>query len=185
MLVAAFQVHIRRPGQLRPHRKHCLVRRAGVEPDVEDVHFFLEVAVAALRTGHSCRQEFLNRPLVPRVGPVRLKHAGRLFHERDGRDRLSAAFAVHGRYRHAPYTLARNAPVGPARYHVVDAVMAPRRNPFHVVIDGGLGGFAQRAALAVALDRRSAVHPDEPLRGGEKNDGIVAAPAVWILVREI
>ena len=34
--------------------------------------------------------------------------------------------------RHAPGTLARNAPIGPAPYRRLDSILAPIRNPFDV-----------------------------------------------------
>ncbi len=41
-----------------------------------------------------------------------------------------------------------------------------------------------RCLTVGALDHRVAVHPHEPLCGGEKDDRVVAAPAVRVLVRE-
>ena len=57
----------------------------------------------------------------------------------------------------------------------------------HVVVDRVQRRLrAASAALAVgARDRRVAVHPDEPLRRGEEDDRVVAAPAVRILMREL
>ena len=44
MLVAAFEIHVGRPGQLRPDRQHRLVARTRVEPHVENVHLALEAS---------------------------------------------------------------------------------------------------------------------------------------------
>jgi hypothetical protein len=75
---------------------------------------------------------------------------------------------------------------GPVRHHVEDAVAPPRRDPLHLVIDGVLRRSAQRAALAVfARDGRVAVHAHEPLRRGQEDDRVVAAPAVRVLVLEL
>ena len=55
VLVAAFEVHVGRPGQLGPDRQHRLVARPGVEPDVEDVHLALERRAAARRAREARR----------------------------------------------------------------------------------------------------------------------------------
>src|SRR5207248_9996137 len=75
---------------------------------------------------------------------------------------------------------------GAVRHHVVDAVAAPRRNPPDVAVDGVERRLPQRAAaeaLRPGAGRRL-VQRDETLRGGEEDHRVVAAPAVWILVRE-
>ena len=96
--------------------------------------------------------------------------------------RLAARRAVDGRDRHTPGALPRDAPVRPVGHHVEDPVAAPGRNPRHLVVDRVLRRVAERARPAVgARDRRLAVQPDEPLRGGEEDHGVVAAPAVRVL----
>ena len=113
------------------------------------------------------------------------KTDGRLVDDRRRQDRLAARRAVDRRNRHAPRALARDAPVGPVRHHVEDAVAAPGGNPLHLVVDRVLRGVAQRPRLAVlAGDHRLAVHAHEPLRRGEEDHRVVAAPAVRVLVRE-
>ncbi len=57
VLVAAFEVDVRRPGQLGSHRQHRLMARPRIEPDVEDVHLALEAGIAAGRTGQALRHE--------------------------------------------------------------------------------------------------------------------------------
>ena len=42
VLVAAFQIHVRRPAQFRRARQHRFVARAGIEPHVENVALALE-----------------------------------------------------------------------------------------------------------------------------------------------
>ena len=44
VLVAAFEIDVRRPRQLRPERQHRLVARSRVEPHVEDVRLALEAS---------------------------------------------------------------------------------------------------------------------------------------------
>ena len=135
MLVAAFEVDVGRPRQLGPDRQHRFVARSGIEPDVEDVHLALEGGAAARRARQPGGDEVFRRPLVPGVGAVLLEHRRRLLDERRRHDRLAARRAVDRRNRHAPGALARDAPVGAVRDHVVDAVVAPGRDPLHVVID--------------------------------------------------
>ena len=98
------------------------------------------------------------------------------------RHRLAARRAVDRRNRHAPHALARDAPVGPVRDHVVHAVVAPRGNPLHVVVDG-LAAPRSRSvrSLSGSFD---AVERDEPLRRREEDHRVVAAPAVRVLMRE-
>ena len=136
MLVAAFEVDVGRPGQLGPDRQHRLVARSGVEPDVEDVHLALERRAAARRarqarrgrTPRSAARTTRRRRTARTPPPPARRVAG-------VRIGFAAARAVDRRDRHAPRALARDAPVGPVRDHVVDAVVAPRRDPLHLVVD--------------------------------------------------
>ena len=129
-------------------------------------------------------QELLDRPLVPGVRAVRVEDGRGFINERRRENRFAARHAVERRNRHTPRALARDAPVRAIGHHIEDAVAAPRRNPFHLVIDGMLRRFAQRPRRPVlAPDGRVAVHPDEPLGGREEDHRVVAAPAVRVLVR--
>ena len=98
--------------------------------------------------------ELVDRPLVPRVGAVLSNTVAALLDERRREDRFAAPRAVERRDRHAPRALARDAPVGAVRDHVVDAVVAPRRDPLHVVIDRVERRLAQRL-------RRAAIRRDD------------------------
>ena len=87
-----------------------------------------------------------------------------------------------------PGALARDAPVRAVGDHAEDSIAPPRRYPAHLVVDGvdgclaqGRGRMSGRFPLC-ALER--AIHGDEPLRGRQENDRVVAAPAVWIGVME-
>ncbi len=92
-----------------------------------------------------------------------------------------AGLTGEGRDRHAPRPLARDAPVRPVGEHVVDALLAPGRCPLHALdrlqrlrpqgAAAGRGGFA--------------IHGDEPLRRGQEDHRVVAAPAVRIAVAEL
>ena len=127
VLVAAFEIHVGRPAEAargaaarprgsspsRTRRRGCPARaRRSALP-----HF-----------GHvkpSGRNSSIGA-LVPRVGAVDARRRGRAIDQRRREHRLAARRAVHRRNRHAPGALARDAPVGPVRHHVVDAVAAPR-----------------------------------------------------------
>ena len=125
VLIAAFEVDVSRPRQFRTHRQHRLVTRAGVEPDIEDVHLALERAVTAFRAGQARRHEFLGRPFVPGVRAVALEDRGGAFDDLRTRHRFAAGGAVERRNRHSPRALARDAPVRPVDEHVVDAIVSP------------------------------------------------------------
>ena len=56
----------------------------------------------------------------------------------------------------------------------------------NMVVDCVAGRIAQRPRLAVlAEDHRVAVHPHEPLRRGQEDHRLVAAPAVRVLMLEL
>ncbi len=84
--------------------------------------------------------------------------------------------------RHAPDALPRDAPVGTRGDHVGDALLAPGRVPLHF-LDFVERAAAQGFAVVVIFQRR--LHGDEPLLGGAKDDGIVAAPAMRIGVLDL
>src|SRR5665213_4309900 len=90
------------------------------------------------------------------------------------RQRMTTFFAIENDNRHAPYPLARDAPVGARRDHVRNTVVAPGRNPAY------LANGVQRL-----LPQTVVLHPDEPLFGSAEDGGIMAAPAVRIRVVDI
>src|SRR5215212_1185426 len=131
MLVVAFDVDVAGPGQLRAALQHGDVRAAGVEPDVEDVGLLAERRAAAFRAGAAGADEVLGRMLVPGVGALFAEDVHHALEELGRGDRLAAAFAVEDRDRHAPQTLARDAPVGTVPDHAGHALLAPRGVPRH------------------------------------------------------
>src|SRR6185437_13191988 len=84
---------------------------------------------------------------------------------------LAALFAIHHDQRHAPETLARNAPVGALGNHALETLLAPLGSPFH------FADFVERVLAKMVV-----FEVDEPLLGGAKNNGDVATPAVRITV---
>ena len=131
MLVAAFEVDVGRPRQLGPDRQHRLVARAGVEPDVEDVHLALERRAAARRARQA------RRARTPRSAArtrrrrrsVSNTRGGLLDERRRQRSPRRTSCSRRAGIGTPHDALARDAPVGPVRDHVVDAVVAPRRDP--------------------------------------------------------
>src|SRR5215831_1821639 len=61
--------------------------------------------------------------------------------------------------------------------HLVHAVLAPRRNPFHLV-----NLFESFRAKSLLRSICRLIHFDEPLLGRAKDDRIVATPAMRIAV---
>ena len=120
-------------------------RKAEAREAVAPVH---DVPAAALGALHACRDELLDRPLVPRVGAVDVEHRCRLVDERLGQHRRAALGAVHRRDRHAPRALARDAPVGTIGDHALDACFTPGRDPARVL-----------DRLERALDRADPLQP--------------------------
>src|ERR1043166_2376851 len=90
---------------------------------------------------------------------------------------FAAAIAEENDDGHAPEARAGNAPIRPLLDHFVDAVLAPRRNPLHVV--NFVERFLPQRFWAVGWH---GIHPNEPLLGSAEDYGIVAAPAVRIAV---
>src|SRR5215467_9326318 len=175
VLVRALEVELGRPVQLGPRLEDRRVAAAGVEPHVEDVRLLAEALAAALRAAGPRRQELARRARIPLVAALALTE--------DRRDVLDDALlqeerlagrAVERDDRHTPHALARDDPLQAVRHHVVDAVLAPRRDPLHVPLD--------------RLERAGAKAPfvelDEPLLGGAEERGVLAAPAVGVGVVE-
>src|SRR3989475_4369148 len=133
VLVGAFQVEIGRPpflsGRLAQRLEDRRVAHPGLEPHVQDVPLLVEVPAAALRAGCAWRQQFSGLPFEPDVRAVLLDQLGDMLDDRRRDQDLAASLAHESRNRHAPYTLAGEAPVRAVEDHAVDAVAASRRDP--------------------------------------------------------
>ena len=120
VLVAALEVEVGGPAQVRARLEHGRVADAGLEPHVEDVGL-LDAAVVPAAAGQrrAGRQELLGRALEPGVGALgrRTARSTRSNDRVVEQQRLAALLAVEDRDRHAPGALARDAPVGPVRDH--------------------------------------------------------------------
>ena len=153
MLIAAFEVHVRRPAS---------ARRSAAAPPRGSSPSRTRRRGCRARARTTCRRTTGRRGR--RAGTPRSAARTRRRRRscsntsppastsRRRQQRLAAGRAVHGGNRHAPRALARDAPVGPVRHHVEDAVAAPGRNPFHLVVDRVLRGL--RAASASGRPRR-------------------------------
>ena len=169
VLVAALKIHVGRPPQFGPLGQHRRVGRTRVEPDVHDVLFFVKRGAAAVGACLAGGQDLTGFPLEPGVGtlpPEQVRHRG------DGfliDEMVAASLARKDGDGHAPNSLPRDAPVGPLRHHVGDALFAPGRDPPDAT-DGGQGRLAET------------FHRREPLLGRPEDDRVATAPAMGVLV---
>src|SRR5208337_3258078 len=173
ILVWTFQIDIGGPLLTMENGE---VRRAGIEPHVQNVVFLAPFGSAA-RAFCAGRQKFLGRMRVPRVCAFLLKPLHNIAQRGEITELLSASIAEENDDGNAPETLARDAPVWAALDHFVDALLAPAGNPLDVV-NLPQRFLAQRFLRAVS----DLIQFDEPLLGGTEDHGIVATPAVRITV---
>src|SRR5690606_30076754 len=102
----------------------------------------VEVGPAALRACLARWKDLAGCPLESGIGalpPEQVRHGG------DGfliDEMVAASFAGKDGDGHAPNSLPRDAPVGPLRDHVGDALLAPGRDPLDAA-DGGQGRLAE------------------------------------------
>src|SRR5713226_5556729 len=173
ILIGAFEINVGGPlGALQ----HGEIRRAGIEPHIQNV-VFLAPLRRPTRAPRACRQQFLRTVFVPGVGAFFFKPFHDIAQRFEIFEALSASLAVEDDDRHTPEALARDAPVRTLFNHFVHAVFAPGGEPFHLM--NFLKRFlAERFFFSVGR----LVHLDEPLLGGAEDYRIVAAPAVRVTV---
>src|SRR5208283_5038033 len=70
VLVAPFQVYLSRPREPAVAFKDGCVTYSGIEPYVENIHFFFKDCAAAPRTGAACPEQFGCVQRKPYVGAV-------------------------------------------------------------------------------------------------------------------
>ena len=174
--------------------QHEGVGRAGIEPDVADVVDLLPVLVGQRA------EETLPRPVhVPGIGAFQLEGVGDALVDGGVLQDIGGAVALlahEHRDRHAPGALARDHPVGTARDHAVDAVLARGRYPLRHRDRVQRAGAQRVAAFCPAavgnvhspgLARgvhNVLVHRDEPLRRVAEDHRLLGAPGMRILVFE-
>jgi hypothetical protein len=110
MLVATLKVYVRRKRQLIVQIEHSAMAHSGFKPDIQDISLFLKGSAAARAHG-PFRQQLMRVTLKPEVYTVFRDKGYELFNRLWRYIRLAATCAVKHRYRHAPGTLPRNAPV--------------------------------------------------------------------------
>nr|GEU28492.1 hypothetical protein [Tanacetum cinerariifolium] len=175
VLVRAFQVQVRRVGQLFLVRaaQHRLVRHARVEPHVQRV---LVLFVA----GRFIAEQVFQVERQPGVDAALLDALRDLLQQFRSARMQRARLLVHDEgHRHAPLALTRQGPVGTVGDHAVQARLAPVGEEFGL-LDAGQRALAQRGAAVGGRD----VHARKPLRCGAVDDRGFMAPAVHIAVRE-
>ena len=152
--------------------EHKTVRRAGIEPDVENIeHLFviIRAVIVAEKTrrigGEPCiRSFFANRRRNPLLnGCIAQQVAGFLIDE----------------YRdwHAPRTLAGHDPVGPS----LDHAMKPG-TPCLGIESRRVDGVQRDLAQSLAFFRERLVHRNKPLRRITENKRLLGAPRMRILM---
>ena len=171
ILVGALQIQISRPLQAIVLFHDSSVGNTAVEPDVHDVIFLGELLTAALAL-YFRRQEFRQILCPPSISALLAEQSGDVTNGGVVDDGLFAGLAVDDRDRYAPCSLTGDAPVAAVTNHALNALFAPLRNP--------LDGFDCLDCLIL-----KAIDGTEPLLGCTVDDGLVAAPAVRILVDDL
>ena len=151
MLVAALEIHVGRPRQFGPHATapprgsspSRTTRRGCSSPSRTWCRRIVGHASPAGTNSSTGRSYQASAPYVSNTVAAFSTSAGVVI--------ASPHFVQSTAGIGTPHdALARDAPVRAARHHVVDAVAPPRRNPFHVCVDGV-------QAPPGAASRRSAV----------------------------
>ena len=173
MLVAAFQIHVNGPAQLRTLCSYCHMGGAAVEPNVHDIGFLVEMVVTAFRAYSTSGQQLFSAMSPPCIGAFLFKPVSNSIDGSFVNQMLTALVAVENGNGHAPNTLTADAPVMAVANHVVDALLAPGGNPFYIV------GNSLQCFIT------EAINGCEPLGGCTEDDGVLAAPAVCILVLNV
>ena len=164
MLVGAFEIERGRPFQLGPLFQHESVRRAGIEPHLDDVGDLVPLGGIILIAEKS---RGLGR--VPDIGALALDRGGDPLDDRGVAQGLAALLVDEDRDRHPPAALPRDAPIRFAFDHRRDAVAALRRDPAGLV-----NGLQRLLAQPVRL------HRDEPLRRVAEDQRRLRAPRMRV-----
>ena len=173
MLVTAFQVHIGNLTQFRALHNNGLVSGTTVEPYVHDVSFFVEMVMTAFRANSASRQKFFCRTSPPSVATFFSKNICYGFNGCIVDEMFTAFIAVEYGNGNAPSTLTADAPVVTFSNHVVNTLLTPSRNPFYI--------FSNCFQCIIT----ETVNGSKPLSSCTEDDGVLAAPAVCILVFNI
>ena len=171
-LVAALHIHVGREAQLRALLQNGSMGGTGIEPDIHDVGILGPLGSAALLADFTCGDDLLCLVLVPGIGAFLAEQRADSLDGGIGDVVSTALLAVESRDGHTPGTLTADAPVVAVTDHALHAVVAPVRHPLH-----GVDGLVD---IVTELGNRA-----EPLLGGTEDDGVVAAPAVGVLMLDV
>src|SRR5258707_10023772 len=128
MLVGAFEIERGGPLQVGPLLQDEAVRRAAVEPDVDDVRHLVVIG-----GGVVVAEEILRIRGEPDIGAVALDGRGDAVDDTLVTQRLAGLLVREDGDRHAPGALTRDAPIRTALDHRLYAILALRRDPARVV----------------------------------------------------
>src|SRR5260221_8887522 len=124
MLVGPLEIERGRPFEVGTLLEHETVRRAGIEPDIDDVGDALVIGGLV-----GVAEEDLRVGGEPDIGAVALDRFGDAVDDGLVAQRLAGALVDEDGDRYAPGALARDAPIGPALDHRLDAVLALGGDP--------------------------------------------------------
>ena len=166
MLIGAFEVEIHRKwNHIRAQRGQAVMDDARVEPHVHDVvAFFVDERLVAEQLARIQREPGLDAALFNQLRDPLQQFRGL-------RMRLARLLVHEHRKRHAPGTLARDAPVRASLDHAGDALLAPVWQPAH------LADSCERIAPQPCF-----FHAQEPLRRRTEDHRRLMAPAMRIAV---
>src|SRR5207249_11005005 len=121
ILVGAFEINVGGPLGTFQYRQ---IRRAGIEPDVENVIFLAPFCGA---TGTLCPrgEQFFRRVLVPGVGAFLFKPFDDIAQSFEIFEARATTFTIKNDDRHAPEALAGDAPIRALLNHFAHAGFAP------------------------------------------------------------
>ena len=144
---------------------------AAVEPYIEDVLFLDKFGAAAFALC-ACGDNILNVLDEPGVGAFLAEHIGNCLDSLVGNNGLAAVLAVNNGNGNAPCSLTGDAPVAAVVYHTLYSVLAPLRDPLNIA----------DSLNSLSLE---VLYGAEPLLGSSEQNGVLASPAVRILVDDL
>ena len=188
MLVGAFEIKVRHAvaRTVGPVPKHECMRRARVEPNIQNIEYLLvllRVVVFAKESSLCARQ-------VPSVGAFLFEYVDDpLVDSRVSEQKIwVAGFGVlldKACERNAPRPLPGKHPVRPVRDHGMQTVSPCRRSPFDMLIYGGQGALADRLAEVIHPVLDVLVYRHEPLLRIAEYQWSFGPPAMRIGMRQI
>ena len=170
MLVRAFEIE-RRPASARSARclQHEGMRRAGIEPDIEDVADLLVIVGIAGLAEEASRRVVANQA----SAPSRSKASAMRSIDRRVAQQLAGRLVDEDGDRHAPGALARDAPSRAGSRSSRGCGSGPAAGPSRVVVDRGAARFVAQHPFGSSMR-------DEPLRRVAEDQRRLGAPGMRI-----